>query len=452
MRGSLGTFPLQKEDITISESEFINDCVPNGLFLLNYAYADTKKEFKIDPPDQVLKKYGYKSIEHAFANYKNISIDSLKNQSLEELMYITTSKSQSNKKYNVVFLLMESMSTHLINLHTKNCNLLGALEPHFMEDVVFKNFQSSGNGTITSLENIILNVPFHPIFETKYRFQSFDLSIAKPFKDVGYSTNFVTGIELGWRNLDKTLKRQYFNHVIGKSAILKNDSKAKANDTWGVYDHCVLGYIFDRLILSDSAMFIMSLSSTNHTPYELPEEYEPLPIDPNIVNNPEFSTRKERIMPILTAFQYSNDALGQFMDKIKHSELAENTIVIITGDHNMRSTLHYNTQELMKLKFSVPLYLYIPEDLKKELYFDTERWGSHYDIMTSILPYILNNVKYPDLGQDLFSKDISSDEYYSINDAQLLCNDSANVEIIRKKIKARQAILKYYYSGKILNK
>jgi phosphoglycerol transferase MdoB-like AlkP superfamily enzyme len=452
IRGSIGTFPLQKEDITVSENDFINACTTNGLFSLKEAYAEKKKEFKILEPNQVLKKYGYSSIEQAIADYKGVNIDSLKNKSLDELIFTSSSINQSEKKYNVVYLLMESMSNHFLNFHSDDCNLLGALEPHFKSDVVFRNFQSSSNGTIYSLENNIINSPFHPIFDTKYRFQPFDLSMAKPFKDAGYKTSFITGIELGWRHLDQALKHQYFDNSIGKSGILRNLPGSKANDTWGVFDQYVFDYIYEQLIASDTAMFIMSLSSTNHTPYELPKDYTPYKIDPKIAETPEFSVGKDRVIPVLTAFQYSNDAVGRFMNKIKNSKLAENTIVIVTGDHNIRSVLSYNKQELMPLKFSVPLYLYIPEELKNTLYIDTNRWASHYDIMTSIYPYILNGINYANLGQNIFDKNTPNDEYYSLNDAKVLYSENADVNAINKKLKARKAIVSYYYSTILTSK
>jgi len=160
VRGSVGTFPLQKEDITVSENDFINACTTNGLFSLKEAYAEKQKEFTILSPNQVLKKYGYNSIEQAVADYKGISVDSLKNKTLDELIFTSSNKNQSNKKYNVVYFIMESMSNHFLNFHSKDCNLLGALEPHFKSDIVFRNFQSSSNGTIYTLENNILNSPF----------------------------------------------------------------------------------------------------------------------------------------------------------------------------------------------------------------------------------------------------------------------------------------------------
>lgn len=450
MRGSLGTFPLQIEDTNVSENEFINACVPNGLYSLKEAYAEAKKEIKFKTPENILHQFGYHSIKEPFAELWDVPVDSIKSDNINDLIF-TEAKGTQTKKYNVVLFIMESMSNHFIYFNSDKCNLLGSFEKHFNQDIVFRHFQSGGNGTINTLENMLVNAPFHRLFETKYRFNTYDVSIAKPFKDAGYSTSFITGLELGWRHLGQVLKRQYFDHVYGKNYILHNFPEAKSNNTWGVYDDDVFDVIFKVLSQGDSAKFIATMSSTNHTPFELPKDYKPYPIDPNIAENPIFDVPKDRLLEILTAFQYSNDALGKFMDKIKNSPLAENTVVIITGDHNIRSAVLYNTPELQKLKYSVPLYIYMPNELKKNLYIDTTRIGSHFDIMTSIYPYILKNIKYPDLGQNLFSDKKPNGKYYSLNEQQLLYGDSLTLEDVKKKAKARSAILFYYYSTVIQN-
>ena len=93
----------------------------------------------------------------------------------------------------------------------------------------------------------------------------------------------------------------------------------------------------------------------------------------------------------------------------------------------------------------------MPDDLKEKLYIDTSRLGSHYDIMTSVFPYILNDENYPDLGQNLFDKNKPSNEFYSINEEQLLYGNALSKEDVERKENARNAILFYYYSSVIEN-
>lgn len=93
----------------------------------------------------------------------------------------------------------------------------------------------------------------------------------------------------------------------------------------------------------------------------------------------------------------------------------------------------------------------MPDDLKEKLYIDTSRLGSHYDIMTSVFPYILNDENYPDLGQNLFDENRPSNTFYSINEEQLLYGEAINKEDVKRKEKARNALLLYYYSSVMQN-
>ncbi len=447
MRGSLGTFPLQKEMLIVSDNEFINICVPNPLYSLKDAYISVRDQFNFEDPNKVAENRGFSSIEEAVSVYYDVDIDSVKQNTIDHYIFQKSFLKKDTTQYNIVYVVMESMSNILLDFHSKDNNLLGALEKHFNEDVVFRNFQSYENGTLASLEHIVACLSYSYVFDSKYRYNNFGLSLAKPFKRAGYKTNFTTGVSLGWRHIGEALVNQDFDEVHGQRAILKHYPQATSNKAWGVYDHCVFDYIYQQLInnKSDSSMFLLSLSSTNHTPYQLPSDYKPYPINTDLYKDDNISLDKETCADVLTAYQYSNDAIGKFLDKIKNSELAKNTIVIVTGDHNNRSIFNFNTQSMQTFKYSVPLYLYLPNSLKDSLCIDTKRWGSHCDIMTSIYPYVLYNVEYPCLGQNLFDKNKPNNEYYSINIRQNLYSETANKERIERKIKAREAIILYYY-------
>ena len=76
-------------------------------------------------------------------------------------LYSTTAHNEFLEKNppNIVFILMESMSNHYFELHSKELNLLGDLNEILPELYYFKNGLSSFNGTIYSLENLLVNTP-----------------------------------------------------------------------------------------------------------------------------------------------------------------------------------------------------------------------------------------------------------------------------------------------------
>jgi len=72
--------------------------------------------------------------------------------------------------------------------------------------------------------------------------------------------------------------------------------------------------------------------------------------------------------------------------------------------------------------------------------------------MTSIYPYILNNINYANTGQNLFDPNKSNDSFYSLNDEQFLFGSSLTQEEVKKINNARLAIIWYYYSTVIHSK
>jgi len=448
MRSSLGTFPLQTKNSVISSDDFINKCVPNGIYTLKEALKEITNEFASDTPGGLLHAYGYKNIREVIADYYEIPIDSLKSQNLDSLIFKKsqgTCLQQNEQPPHIVWLIMESMSNHFLEFHSSQINLLGKLEPHWKEGIVFRNFQSSGNGTVTALENTIFNTPYHILFESRYRHRNYPTSVALPFKQAGYNTAFITGIELGWRHMNEVLPEQGFDDCAGRATILNELPGAEANETWGVFDHHMFRFIEQKLKKSSTPQFVLSLSSTNHTPFELPDDYKPFPLVLSDSVENAFTTPKERSEEILRGYQYANSSIGSFLEQLKADSLWNNTIVIVTGDHNVRSLLPYNTPENAPFKFQVPLFMHIPDKYKQQLHIDTERYGSHYDILTSIAPYFLKGANYLNLGQDLFDAQTPTEKYYSINDARVQA-PKEGLQRAKEKAKLRRIIQRYYFT------
>src|SRR3989338_3300808 len=102
-------------------------------------------------------------------------------------------------------------------------------------------------------------------------------SVALPFEKRGYQTSFVIGGKLGWRNLDKFVKRQHFQAVEG-SAVLMSEVKDAKSWEWGVYDEFLFERIYNKIENSTGIpQFIFALTITNHTPFDLPDTYRPYP-------------------------------------------------------------------------------------------------------------------------------------------------------------------------------
>src|SRR5690606_39180836 len=120
---------------------------------------------------------------------------------------------------NVVFVLMASMSNHYFELHSQELNLLGDMEAELPNLYYFKKGLSSFNGTIQSLENLFVNTPTTIISQSPYFDTPFSSSVARPFKNKGYETYFLTGSSISWRNIDNFIANQGYDHIEGGAYI-----------------------------------------------------------------------------------------------------------------------------------------------------------------------------------------------------------------------------------------
>lgn len=423
MRGSLGTFPIEKDDAIISANNFVNSLTMNGVFSLKDAFAD-RSNYQIDIDiDKSLARYGFTSPADAVSKYLEKPLGN--NAPLAELMDTTAYNDfLKNNPPSVVFIMMKSMSNYYLDLHSSTLNVLGSLEKVLPDCYLFRNFLSGRNGTIHSLEGLMVNTPLSPISQSIYMGTSLESSVAYPFLSNGYETSFVTGGKLGWRNLDKYIVKQYFQHAEGSAALLASVPGASTGE-WGVFDE----FMFDRIeqMLTKSKgkpQFVFAFSTTNHTPYQLPDTYKPYPV--NITDSIRKVLRCNETIAKknLTNYQYANNCLGEFIKHIKDSPLGENTIVVATGDHNSLALFDFTDSELLQ-KLSVPLVMYVPAKYRQGKY-DPNRFGSHKDIFPTIFNLALPHTAYLKSGNNMLSN-TSSDIFYAVNDFNVAMNSNGCV-------------------------
>jgi phosphoglycerol transferase MdoB-like AlkP superfamily enzyme len=402
----------------------------NGVFALKDAYADNKRNKISTDSLLILQKYGFKSRNEALECYTGIKSHS---KLLSDELFDTTRHNEFLEKNppNVIFILMESWAGYYFDLHSSSLNLMGALEQELPYCYLFRNFTSCANGTVHTLEGLMVNSSLTPLSQSIYMGKPLSSSVAKVFADKGYRTNFLTGAKLGWRNLGKYVSGQYFQEVEGGSHLLAEIPGSESCE-WGVYDE----YLFERLFqqLSESKgkpLFVFAFTTTNHTPYQLPEQYVPQSvIIPDYIRNKQRSDN-EIVIKNLTAYQYSNNCLGRLIHRIRNSEFGKNTIVIATGDHNTMALYDFSDSQLLQ-KYSVPLIMYIP-DAYKPLYADTKRFGSHKDIFPTVFNISLSDAAYVKSGNNLFG-DISDVQYFAVNNYNIAFNKAGGVVLGKKPL------------------
>jgi len=453
MRGSVRRFPLQIEDTFVSNQKILNDLVPNAVYMFKKAYKEKKNAFRMEGTADLLRQYKFKSLQEALDVYTEGKVKMQNNDTLAALqraLFAEVGDSLKQPQPNIVIIYSESWSNYLFNLQQKNAEMYFGLERHFKEGLLFRNFQSVQNGTVASLENLYVSTPFPRFFASAYRFKTLPTSIALPFKASNYTTIFMSGMDAAWENCTEALGHQQFDAIYDKFFILKDYPRATYNSI-GVYDEYLFQALLDKLNKpSEKRQMITVMTTTNHPPFEFPKDLTLPPLPDSFYGKKCFAEHNRKVLDkYLTGFRYYNKALNDFLNRFKASAAAKNTILVITGDHNVRVILNHDAID-KRYEHSVPLYVYLPPYLRKEAYNKlTNRWGSHDDILATLAPFAFRNTKYFKMGKNLLDTSVSDSTYYSANVEQI-----ESIPTYRKKaerLTAARNLLRLVYFTKVLH-
>lgn len=411
-RGSLGTFPLNKMDMAISDNTFINSLVPSGMQALFDAWQERKASQLSDDPLQGLKHYGFASPNDAAK-----IIDTT--QTADKLLFEKTPVFQLNHPPNVVFSLMESWGSPLLAFDDAQKNdLLGAMRPWMRRMDYFPNALSIDNGTHPSLEGLLLDTPITPLTQGKYAYRAYNTAIAQVFKEAGYKTILLTAGSISWRGLETAFTQQGFDQVIGQASLLKQFPNTEKS-LWGVDDEWMYRYAEQLLANANNEqpLFIVTLSITNHPPYRIPAHYKPKPLDVDLLGD-ELASSKALGTSIMETYQYANDALGGFLNRLQARDDLNHTLFAATGDHNSRSIFNYPDSRHLFKKLGVPIIMHIPKAYQQPTIsrsINKQQWVAHQDIFSTLMAHALPNTQIPKIGRNLYDNNTAANTRYAFS-------------------------------------
>jgi len=444
-RGSFALFPLAYNTPDPTSNHFLNKVAKSPIFAMVDAYTAYSKS-KNGEYD-LIKESGYKGrIAEAFRVHTDKQTIDEKNL-LSNITYKTAQNSTLEKqKPNVVVVMMESFGLPILKYQSKEFNIMGHLQTHFSHDILFKHFISSSNGTVVSLEPTLLNITARPkstsFAQGEYLNTAFSQASARVYQKAGYETSFVYGGNLSWRSVGNFMSKQGFDHVYGRMSIAKALGKdaEKISHDWGVFDEYLYAFVEKKLKEAKKPQFIYVLTTNNHPPYTIPKEYKShslkisKDLKAHIKGDIDLAKRRFR------DYAYALDMAGEFLNEIKNSKLAQNTLVAITADNNtiegiMKYDDYYNTTKL------IPFYLYIPPYLKPKEPIDTTIPSSHKDIFPTLYNLTLSDANYTAIGTNLLDKEHI---HCGFNDAGIIISKDGAFKLGKAKTVAQKECQKYY--------
>ena len=390
-------------DEKVTNNTLLNNAAINGVAALYK--ADIQNNLK----KQELHSFSNISDKQALAAFQLLYPELRSSvQNLKKNLYKKTDKiSSSHNKPHVVFVLMESWGGYQMRFHNANTlNLLGELETHLKEDNYFENLLAIDGQTYAAIQFLFTNFWGFNLIDANYNQKIY--TNVKVFKEQGYKTILVTSGKKSWHQLENYADFFGFDKAYGWYDIVEQYPAAPAN-FYGGFDHTAFDFILKKLQAKNNhtPLFVFFLTTSNHTPYFIPPDYQPYPITkiPEVMQK-IISTKPKKTIKILTTYQYANNALGEFMTQIKENKnLNENTVVAAVGDHFSRRLFNYaGNEDLLYAQFLVPAYFYFPEIYQQGIFYDKERLGSQRDIFPTLFNIILSEATYLNSGNNLLAK------------------------------------------------
>lgn len=400
-RGTLDNHPLKRYHASVSQYKPLNMITPNVFTAFEWATSDYKEQRRFEPiSESELTAQMQKVLGQPTPVYHTPA-----NRYLEQ------------NPPHVVMAMMEGMGMNvLIEDRPPENDLLGRFRPHLEQGFLFERFLAGTSGTIDSIVMTLFHSPVATISHSSVQNRPLAGSAVLPYKRAGYEVAFLYGGNGMWRNLANYLPVQGFDRVYDENDIIGAlPEAAQYSGTWGVPDEYLFRFANRVLESAEKPTLLFIMTVTNHSPYKVPENYDARPVAASERLSSLTGYEDEQIDVLLKTFQYSANALGQFIDRIRQSDrLKDRTVIAVTGDHRMR---YVSTDELTEwgLAYAVPFYLNVPDPILEHTSYryDPMRIGSHRDMFPTLYHFSLSDQDYITLGGEnlLASEGVSNIGY-----------------------------------------
>jgi len=232
---------------------------------------------------------------------------------------------------NVIVYVLESVGAQHLGLYGSPYDTSACLQREAANSLVFDNFYAHCGVTANSL--VAINLGIYPgMTWREYTVEQPNLpgtTLAALLKPRGYRTAYMTSGEIQYVNMDGFLKNRGYDLVCGYERL----GCPAMLDSWGVEDRCLVDSILRWIDEDRERPFcVMAWTQQTHHPYE------PSPGVPFI---DFFDGLKEDELPpdaydlgrYLNTLHEADRQLGRLFDELRRRGLADDTLVVVTGDH-----------------------------------------------------------------------------------------------------------------------
>jgi lipoteichoic acid synthase len=323
-----------------------------------------------------------------------------------------TEKESTNKLFgtqkgkNLIVVQLEAFQNFPINLSLNGTELTPTLNKLAKESYYFPHiFQQIGQGNTSDAE-FMSNTSLYPTgtiaMSTGYGDRNIP-SLPKLLETQGYETDTFHVNDVTFWDRNKLYPALGFTHYYDKP-FYKNDNF----NAIGASDEVLYRVGLEKLTAiqkQNKLFYAQFITLSSHHPFKIPVEKQ------NQVLR-DYLTRSQ-LGDYLLAINYTDYALGVFIDGLKKAGLWENSVLVVYGDHFGLQPNENTAESIYQAigikyhpdisRFNIPLFIHAPDLQKGEV---ISQVGGQMDIMPTVVNLLgisLKNQNFVHFGQDLMN-------------------------------------------------
>ncbi|QFU20580.1 LTA synthase family protein [Shewanella eurypsychrophilus] len=374
-RSSLGHRPLNPALVAFADDPLVNSLVINSSYSLVFAINQMGNEAN------AAKIYGRMDEQKVIDTIRKESGRASNHFLLEDAPSVSFNPaSYQGKPKNLVIILQESLGARFVG-GLGGLPLTPNIDALAQQGWSFERLYATGTRSVRGIEAITTGftpTPARSVVKLGKSQQDF-FTIAELLKAHGYETQFVYGGESHFDNMKSFFLGNGFSHIVDEN----NYDDPSFVASWGVSDEDLLRRAhqeFEQFHEQGKPFFSLVFSSSNHEPFEFPDDKVELYEQPKqTVNN---------------AVKYADYAVGEFFKLAKASEYWKDTLFLIVADHDSR----VGGASLVPIsRFRIPGII-LGDGVEPR---QDQRVVSQIDMAPTLLSMMGVSDSYPMLGQDL---------------------------------------------------
>jgi len=307
------------------------------------------------------------------------------------------------KGKNLIVIQVESLQQFVIGKTINNQEITPNLNRFLQQSLYFENYYGETWNGGTSDGAFMSNVSLYPVSKGSafidYPMNHY-VSIANTLSAQGYKTISIEATSSGFWGSDLMHPALGFQKTIHGEDLVQTETIGM-----GLADQSMLQQGAEHLEQLKEPFYAMLITLSSHSPFDIPAKEQTInvaPYDKTLFGN------------YLQAVHYSDQAIGDFLDRLAKDGLLERSVVVIYGDHpapldqnnqELRNFLGYGQSKIDDYHWQsmqkVPLVVHLPGGTSKGT---ISKIGGQVDLFPTLLGLWGEDAsQYPVMGHDLLN-------------------------------------------------